>query len=1176
MVNYQKIMIMLLVASYCISGSVMAVKPVTGAEEGTSTSIAVWPTGYYFLEGWEIQLEIIIWDADGQVVNTGELHVEDLNGSTSIDTAITDQTTLVSWTAVTDGLTGIHVFEVTYSDPENHYLSCSVNQELLIGIEIGIGETGMNLETNYPVFNVVRNQQVNPAGSLSSNNPVFPYFYIDSETACLSVEVEIMGNWKIVDIQYPSTGLITTFSFNFAFILPPWVPTGAINARYVFSGSFISDLDSATAYFTVNLLPAEKTIVLLLQESVIERSNLTEQNILPLAVQVPGFDDNPVMLDLDLLTLDGYLVKNLLSDHLLTSYLSELPLEIPSDVVIGTYNLSATLIDATVNSPLASAGDIITVVDELLVDNFYWNITGQSVQPGQQVSGHLVSREEDTFSGVKSHLLVQVIETGMVLFNSTTGENGYTAFSFLIPSDFPAGYNDISFNLSPLLDDLYHVKTVLTREVVFQQETTITHQESLFLVRKKEGWFNATVVDAQGFPVPQGSLSLVLDGSIIHESTVPSTGYKFNVPEDTPIGINFFTWQYMGSSMFRESQQMFPVAVYSVPALNNLSSTALETFPGEAIEINGRLVEETGSGIPGAPININHLDNWGQSSPYTVVTGTNGYFTFTYLFENESLGTHFFTVEFNGWTEEYYLPVDGKPVFELAIIPRVTLLVNEALVAGENGTLEFHGKPDQEIAVEILEDGNWVQLVNFRLDTSGKLIYEWSIPSDLKGEILIRAGYTGDIDTAIFTLTILVRPQLDIQLSESPVLTGEEIKVLVTCNEEHTLYKDGKIWQDKLSPGTRQFTLVFNEPGDHEIEVVASGSYTVLTTEKLIIQVRNNYTVTVDMPSRVQRSVGAVIAFTISDERHFPLEGFKIEFSVNETLVATAMSSQTGTATLTLTLAVGSYQPRVEILPKEPAVFISKQLVLDSLTVYSVPIVEISDVQPVRGRSVNVETRVTDGHEPLFGEAIQLYLKNTAREPGVLIGGNITDDQGVAVVAWNVTEESGDYFLLVETTGSQFIEPVVVTKAVKILESGPEIVSANVITQNDDKNLYIITALVDFPAGKKGVYLYSGKGINLIGELNLGEDLWTLAFQLEKGTHELWLQAVDSQDIDAWKSLGMITAINDLSGVSENTSPSKNTKSIVDAVKDSLITAVFMLPVVVFLVYRKRKGMIRN
>ncbi|MFW9995859.1 MAG: carboxypeptidase-like regulatory domain-containing protein [Candidatus Odinarchaeota archaeon] len=1175
MINFQRIIILFLVANFYFTGTNMAVSPVTGNEESILTSIAVWPAGYYYLEGWEVQLEVSIWDANGQAVETGELHVTDLNGSTSIMTSISDQLALVNWVAVTDGLTGVHVFEVAYSDPNGQYLPCRTYQDLLIGSEIETGETAMKLGLDYPVFNVVKGQQVNPSGGLSCNNSVFPYFYIDRETAYLSVEVELNGNWKIVDIQYPSTGLVLEHNFQFSFTLPPWIPTGVINTRCVFSGSYSSDLAATATSFIVNLLPEAKSLVIFLQETTVERSNLTEQNVLTLAVQVPGFDSNPVMLDLDLLTVDGYLVKRLLVNHGLTEYSSQLSIVIPQDVAIGTYNLSATLIDATTGAPLASSSDTITVFDDLLVDNFYWNVSGQSIQPSQQVSGHLVSRVEDTFTALKTQLRIGIAGTGYNLFQGLTGDNGYILFSITMPEDISPGYHDIFFELSPLPGDDYYHTVVKTLGVILQKETSIIHQESSFLIRKQEGWFNATVVDEQGIPVGTGSLSLVLDNNVIYSSASPSSGYKFTTPADMPLGVNLFTWEYAGNSVYSENEVIFPVAVHSIPIFSNLSSITSEMFPGEEIEITGRLVEETGNGIGGATVQISHRDNWGNNRYYTVLTGTDGDFAFKYSFGIESLGTHFFTVEFSGWSEEYYLPVDGKPVFELSIIPGVTLLVDSQLVAGENATLEFHGKPDQEIIVEILEDGNWIQLVNFPLDTDGKHSFIWSIPKNLKGEVLLRAGYLGEQNLAIFTLSIHTRPQLDIQVDDSPFLTDKEVNVLVSCNEEHGIWLDGKVWQERLSPGTRKFTLVFDDPGDHELEVVVNGDYVVETARRVIIQVRNDYHVIVNIPPRVQRTTGATFNLTVVDNYQYPLEGFKVELLVNDSLIASTVTSQEGKVTITLKLTTGFYQLKLNIFPLDPEVHVTKQLVLGGITVYSVPTVEIFNLQPVKGRSVNVKASMTDGSDPIAGEPIYVYLKDIVSGSEVFIGSNITDDRGVAMVAWNVTQESGEYLLQVETSESQFIESVVITRAVNILDRGPEIIFAEVITQDSEKNLYIVTALVDFSTGEEGVYLYSSKGVNLIGALEKEEDVWELSFRLEKGIHNLWLQAVDVREIDSWKELVTITVVNDLHETSTIVR-SNVSNNLTNAIKDTIITVIFMIPVVVYLVYKKRKRLVNN
>ncbi|MFW9997544.1 MAG: hypothetical protein ACFFD4_36220, partial [Candidatus Odinarchaeota archaeon] len=1055
--------ILIVLASFYFVGLHYGANPVTGNIEATQTTISTWPGSYYYLEGQVASVEVNIWDTNAQPVETGELRLVDLNGSTSSTISVTGRSTLVSWTVTADGLTGIHIFEITFNDPNGYYSSCTAYQELLIGIVIGEGETPMAVDMIHPAFNVAKGQQAGMAGSLTSRNAVFPYFYIDQETAWISIEAYVEDSWKILAVTYPSTEITASYGFELAVVLPAWIITGPISARCAFSGSFETDLAATMVSFTINVLPAEKSLVLFSQQSEIERNNLTEQNVLLLDVQVPGFDSDPVILDLDLLTVDGLLVKQLITDQVLTGYSNQMSISISREVPVGDYNLSATLIDESTGVALATDSEPVTVVDDFLIDNFYWNISAEDALLGQQISGYLVSREEDTFTGIKSRLLVMSNDSGTVLYNNTTGENGYTDFSFALPMDLPAGYNTISFTLSPLLGDGYHRETSVSREIVIKKETAILHQEGLFLVRGQEGWFNATVIDEQGLPVATGSLSLELNGEMIYDSADPSTVHPYIPPVTVPRGINVFTWLYSGSSTFRESTESFPLAVYSVPNFNNLSMSSLETYPGKEICLSGELMEETGTGVGNAEIIITHRDNWGNTSLYSILTGEDGLFVFNYVFEDESQGTHSFKLEFRGWSGEYYLPVEGKPYFEVAVNPRVSLLVNNQLVAGETVTLEFQGNPSNEITVELLENGNWVELAVFDLDASGVHVYDWYIPSYLRGEVFLRTGYSDELEKVIFTLEVFVRPQLTIQVVDTQVLVGEEFEILVSCSESYDIVLDEQIWQNNLSSGSNLFTLVFNKSGDHVIKVISSGPYVVETAEQVSFQIRENYTVSVNIPARAQKAVDIIVKITVVDNKQQPLEGFSTELFINSTLMGTAITSQEGTASMTLNLNAGFYQGAVTIEPADSTVYVSKEIDLAGITVYSVPVIEISDLQPINGRTVNVEARLIDGKTPIINETIELYVRKVSGDTATFIGTDLTDDQGIAIVTWNVTQESGEYLLQIKNAGNKLLESVTVTKSVIVVESGPQILQASIVLQDSDKNLYTVTAIIEFP-----------------------------------------------------------------------------------------------------------------
>ncbi|MFW9997842.1 MAG: carboxypeptidase-like regulatory domain-containing protein, partial [Candidatus Odinarchaeota archaeon] len=760
-----------------------------------------------------------------------------------------------------------------------------------------------------------------------------------------------------------------------------------------------------------------------------------------------------------------------------------------------------------------------------------------------------------------------------LLFNSTTGSNGYISFTISIPANLNAGTHSIKFELTPLSIDGYHRGISKIINVIVLRETEIIHLQEEFLIRQQKSWFNATAVDSQGLPVTTGALTLTLGDETLYSSGNPGS-FLYTVPSDAARGISIFTWYYSDNEQYKDSQISFPVAIYSVPAFVNLDSSSTEAFPYEEIQVSGQLTEETGTGVSEAKITVTHKDNWGNKNNYEVLTDEQGAFVFSYRLESDSNGIHYFTIEFSGWTDEYYLPIQGKPVFEVSVDPLVSLIVPRQLVANESALLEIQGKKDLEVTLEVLENAEWLELAVFNLDSQGHYSYEWLVGEHLRGETFLRASYTGSEQKTIFQLEVYVRPELVIEAASSSILTGEEVDFLVTCSEEHAIFKDGIVWQENLSPGSRLFTLVFKEPEDHVITIKTTGQYVVETVKKMTIQVREDYSVSINIPQRVQKSKELTIDICIVDSEQQPLEGFKIELVINSTLMATTMTSQSGTAVMNVSLNKGHYAGIIRLNPADSSIHASKEIEIDSFTVYSVPAIRISDLRPVAGGVVNIEIMLKDGLDPVTGDIITVYLKGTS-ETSFFIGSNVTDDLGIVKIPWNITQEKGEYLLQVENVGNDLLESIIITKAVTVLERGPEILMATVVVQNSDNNLYLVTATIEFPGGKGSVYLCANDNRNIIGTLQETENLWILPIQLPKGQHYLWLQVVDAQGVENWKDLGMIIVLNDLPAGSETTGSVKS-DNIARIITDTFISAMLMLPVAAYIVYRKRGTLIKQ
>ena len=1172
MINNRLFPVLVVLSCMILPGIISGTYEVEAAGNPLATSISAWPDNYYYLEGQTIQLNVSVWDENSGIVNTGQIRAIDLNGSIDVVMAVTTSFTAISWIASASGLQGVHVFEITYNDSNGDYLSSVMLIELIIDLSIDSGSVFMDLNLNETVLNISKGQKVNITGSLIVGGGGLPYFLIDPETAYLSVEAEIFGEWQVLSLEYPSTGVTPSYDFDLEFVIPPSISSGTMNARCVFSGSLPFDLRGDIAYFTINLLASEKSIVLIPQSQIIERSNLQESHELSIEVQVPGFDIDPVELNLDILSLvDGSLVKNLITSLPLTDFSTQISVSIATDVNIGNYNLSAELMDVNSGISLDNDSFQVTIVDDFVIDNFYWDITGQSVQPGQIIQGYLVAREEDTFVGAEANLTVKIQDSGEILFNSITDTNGYIQFTMTIPTDISQGNHNISFNLTPVTGDNFHLEVVMTNEVIILEDTIILHQGSPYLTRNVEGWFNATVVDENILPVNTGTLSLAINGELLHEGN-SATNYLYAVPNNATRGINIIDWYYTGESGYNDSEASFPIIVYSMPVFDNISSSIVETYPSQIVELKAQLLEETGDGVIGATVTVTHQDNWGNETQFQITTDSQGWFIYNFNPGEDDTGIHFFTIEFNGYSEEYYLPITGNLVFEVSVTPPISLILNEQLIASENSTLEFQGRLDQEILLEIFESSSWNEIGLITLDNNGNGLLEWTPSSTLKGEILLRVTYTSDQVTALFTLVVNVRPEITIEVPEHPYIVDDEINILVTSDEIHDIWLDGVIWQSALSPGSRQFGITFTEAGNHLLEVIVSGNYIISTTRSLTIEARKNYTVTVDMPVRIQKSTDTVIDITIEDiSDQSPIEGLNIELLMNDTLIASTTTSHLGIGSLNITLSQGFYNVAVRITPDVSGVYLTKTVDLGSITVYSVPTIEITNFTPVKGQIVDIEVLLTDGVDLVANNTVTIYLKELDGSNSIQIGTSVTDELGKAILSWNVIQDSGEYYLQVENSEEQFLDSIISSKSIEIFEPGPKILQASISEYNSAKNEFLVTVVVEFPGGKSKVYLYTTGTNEQVGELQEEGSFWTVVVQLEKGTHALSIKAVDVNDVMSWHELDTVHAVTDLNPEPVPEVPS-NGNPLTNLIRDTVLSSLFLVPITGYIVYKKRKA----
>ncbi|MFW9993015.1 MAG: hypothetical protein ACFFD4_13310 [Candidatus Odinarchaeota archaeon] len=1154
----------------CDDGWMVAVQ--AQSESNITTHLSAWFDRPYYQLGDEIKLNISVWDDNSQPVITGVIQVVDLNSSNTAQATVTGITTAISLYD-SSGLAGIHLLEVSYNDSTGYYAVSTLQLKILIGSQITAGGIATATELDFLIYTVTVGQPLSVDGTLELKNSLFPFFYIDEKTACLFLEATISGQTHILSADYPHVDITASLSFSLPFILPPWIQLGPISASCGFSGSFESDLDSSEFIFTLHVIPSGKALVMEPSSYEIERNNLTEQHSLILHVQVPGYDGEQLTIDVVLSTLSGEPVAILLDEKPVTSYSSDLSVSFSYDIPVGTYNLTGILRDWYSGAELASTSFLIAVIDGLMLDNFYWNLTSGYVVPGQAIQGYLVSREEDTFQAQQSVVEIRDRASGLVLFNGMTSNTGYIFFTFTIPGDFQPGIHNIDFELFPVPGDLYHNSCLRSLAITYRKTINIQHQEDQTLVRGRSYWFNASIIDSDGFPIAVGMLSLLYDSKILYESSdVRSANYLFLVPLDFKRGINMFEWKYSGTDVYEELAASFPVSVYSVPQFDNVSLISEKPFAGDDIQLAGYLIDEIDQPVTGASIKLNHTDNWGNVIVSQVTTTQDGLFTFTITLESTAAGHHSFTLDCLGWNEEFYQPVKGKYFLEVFVSPQITVSYSGEIVSGENTTFSVTGKSESSVTLDYFNDDSWQALDEIILDSEGRSSYTWPVPANLQGPVMLRARYVELLEYSYFPLKLKKRPVIAVNVPILPTPVGEEVIITVTSTERYSIWMDGIIWKQDILAGSHQYSLKFINSGDHEIVVISTGEYIVETIVNKTISVRVDYLVNVEYSPRVQGGDSFNVFVHLETNDHQFLEGFTVRLLANDSLIASTVTSQHGNASLNASLNRGYYSLKIEIIPLRTLIYFTKNIVPENgLTIYDLPEIAINEKTPITGTLTGVEIKITSGTDPVTEETAFLFLRNSNMEEWLFLGTGTTDEQGKAVVWWNVTQNSGEYYLQARNKGKPFLEAVTKTKTIQILNRGPEILVASISLISND-NVFQAISIVSFPNGIGTVYLYSDQSDTYLGILEHGEgDYWALQVQLEPGQYQLSIKAVDAKGIESWKDLDPLVVSQ---GTGKNDPSNRNGNLDLGSILiETALSTILLVPVAGWFIYKKKKAL---
>ncbi|MHA1450685.1 MAG: hypothetical protein ACTSP4_14840 [Candidatus Hodarchaeales archaeon] len=525
-----------------------------GPADGVQTSLTAWFSRPFYPEAGTVTVEVSIWDSDLQGVSTGNITIKDLNSSIDFTVPVNDQITVASWTD-TEESTGVHLINISYEDPSRFYTPVSGIYQILIGSSEK-GDHPVQLLLDEDVFSVTKGQVITISGSLSRADST--WFFINEQLAYMAIIGDIAGEEKYLSVIYPTVGLTRSMAFSIDVVIPPWVDHGPIPSICSFSGYISQLLDYFNRSFTINVIPSAKTLIMQSNSSVVERNNITETHGIELTLQIAGYEGEKLRFDLKQYTAGGAYIKDIIENLTINSYTTVIPLSFDSDYLIGTFNLTGTISDFFTGEPISSYSIFIDVIDDLIVDNFYWNLSSNVVEIGQMVEGFLFGREEDNYIARPSELMINDISAGISLFNGSSLPSGQCYFNFTIPDDYAAGVHELEFTLNP--QDSFLRESSLKKVISLMEETVIYHDEETMMIRGDSYTFNATVLDGSSNPVTDGVLSLYYGEQLLHESPASSSAkFQFTVPVDFDTGTSFFSWKYSGSEYYGPSTLEFPV-----------------------------------------------------------------------------------------------------------------------------------------------------------------------------------------------------------------------------------------------------------------------------------------------------------------------------------------------------------------------------------------------------------------------------------------------------------------------------------------------------------------------------------------------------------------------------------------------------------------------------------------
>ena len=642
-----------------------------------------------------------------------------------------------------------------------------------------------------------------------------------------------------------------------------------------------------------------------------------------------------------------------------------------------------------------------------------------ALQRDQQTT--LSARVTDEFSIPYVNEPVDFYDDDIFIGNAMSDDTGNAILAYTIPSDATFGIHILRAELqgAPEYNDTTNVN-ILGDELSITLEITPDRQLKGSTVELK-----ATVVDNASNPFPDVTIDFydetLTENYWIHSKTTDNDGiaiYDWHIPQSRPIGVHAIN----ATATIPLSEEIL-VGHATVEFLNpynielELSSTDINR--GETVTLNATVTDSLSS-TPEIGAEVNFYDN--NTLIGTAITDDQGLASYDYIVPLDAVyGEHTINatvyegdINFSEVSDTLtvYMNVTIDATLSSSMVTREESITVSITVTDELGnglsdyTVELYDATiDQVVASEVTDGNGDVELV-------------YGIPIDSPvGEHILIVRLVNIPQYVRFTevqntLDVYANTDLHIDLQVMEADRGDIVEIIATLTDNLLNGLDGYTvlfytGTTLLGSEVTNFSgiatfqwLVDNSVlGQQQIraEFIASGYYHSSTsnTENLGVYSNPSLDLTLQPHARIDENV--IIQALLTDESGLALEGYTIEFYLNDVLLGTAVTNISGIAAYTwVPDSAELYNVYAQF--NETGYYHAAMTQVEQIEVqtFYIDAPETAD----RGDMVTLSATLTDSFGiGIEGEEVFFFLN------GTLLGSSMTDSSGVATYDWAITND---------------------------------------------------------------------------------------------------------------------------------------------------------------------------